>query len=72
MGVLVAASHASMRADFEITVPLIDRLVDIVKAAIGTAGGVRMNGGGLGGCVVAPVPRNQARGGREGLSWPER
>ncbi len=56
MGELMAASHASMRDDFEITVPLIDRLVEIVKAAIGAAGGVRMTGGGFGGCVVALVP----------------
>jgi galactokinase len=57
MGELMAASHASMRDDFEITVPLIDRLVDIVKGVIGTAGGVRMTGGGFGGCVVALVPQ---------------
>lgn len=56
MGELMAASHASMRDDFEITVPAIDRLVDIVKDAIGEAGGVRMTGGGFGGCVVALVP----------------
>lgn len=56
MGELMAASHASMRDDFEITVPAIDRLVDIVKHAIGDAGGVRMTGGGFGGCVVALVP----------------
>jgi galactokinase len=58
MGQLMAASHASMRDDFEITVPLIDQLVDIVKAAIGDRGGVRMTGGGFGGCVVALVPQD--------------
>jgi galactokinase len=57
MGELMAASHVSMRDDFEITVPLIDELVDIVKGAVGTAGGVRMTGGGFGGCVVALVPQ---------------
>ncbi|TWI67349.1 galactokinase [Pseudoduganella lurida] len=56
MGELMQASHVSMRDDFEITVPLIDQLVDIVKNVIGTAGGVRMTGGGFGGCVVALVP----------------
>jgi galactokinase len=56
MGQLMAESHASMRDDFEITVPLIDQLVEIVKKEIGTAGGVRMTGGGFGGCVVALVP----------------
>jgi len=58
MGELMAASHASMRDDFEITVPLIDQLVDIVKGAIGNRGGVRMTGGGFGGCVVALVPQD--------------
>jgi galactokinase len=56
MGELMEASHASMREDFEITVPLIDQLVGIVKAAVRSAGGVRMTGGGFGGCVVALVP----------------
>lgn len=56
MGELMAQSHASMRDDFDITVPQIDTLVDIVKEAIGDDGGVRMTGGGFGGCVVALVP----------------
>lgn len=53
---LMAQSHDSMRDDFEITVPLIDQLVDIVKNVVGDAGGVRMTGGGFGGCVVALLP----------------
>ncbi len=53
LGRLMAASHASMRDDFEITTPGIDRLVVIVARAIGERGGVRMTGGGFGGCVVA-------------------
>ncbi len=58
MGVLMAESHASMRDDFEITVPQIDTLVEIVKATIGDRGGVRMTGGGFGGCIVALVPES--------------
>ncbi|WP_065392128.1 galactokinase [Photorhabdus namnaonensis] len=54
---LMAQSHQSMRDDFEITVPEIDTLVDIVVQAIGKQGGVRMTGGGFGGCVVALVPQ---------------
>ncbi|ATZ93752.1 MULTISPECIES: galactokinase [Dickeya] len=57
MGELMAASHASMRDDFAITVPPIDTLVDIVKAVIGDEGGVRMTGGGFGGCIVALIPQ---------------
>ena len=56
MGELMAESHASMRDDFEITVPQIDKLVEIVKEVIGDKGGVRMTGGGFGGCIVALVP----------------
>lgn len=52
----MAASHASMRDDFAITVPPIDTLVEIVKGVIGDRGGVRMTGGGFGGCVVALMP----------------
>lgn len=55
---LMAESHASMRDDFEITVPAIDDLVDIIKSVIGTKGGVRMTGGGFGGCVVSIVPND--------------
>ena len=56
IGQLMADSHASMRDDFEITCPQVDALVEIVKDVIGDAGGVRMTGGGFGGCVVALVP----------------
>lgn len=59
MGELMAQSHHSMRDDFEITVAAIDRLVDIVQNVIGREGGVRMTGGGFGGCVVALVPKEQ-------------
>ena len=56
VGRLMAASHTSMRADFEITVPEIDLLVEIVSDVIGESGGVRMTGGGFGGCVVSLLP----------------
>lgn len=52
----MAESHVSMRDDFEITVAPIDFLVEIINDFIGTSGGVRMTGGGFGGCVVALVP----------------
>jgi galactokinase len=57
MGRLMAESHASMRDDFAITVPPIDQLVEIVKNVIGDRGGVRMTGGGFGGCIVALMPQ---------------
>lgn len=56
MAVLMAESHASMRDDFAITVPPIDALVNLIKEELGAQGGVRMTGGGFGGCIVALVP----------------
>ena len=50
-------SQESMRRDFEITVPEIDHLVDIIQSTLGDTGGVRMTGGGFGGCVVALAPQ---------------
>lgn len=56
MGLLMAASHVSMRDDFEITHPAVDQLVEILQTAIGESGGARMTGGGFGGCAVALLP----------------
>ncbi len=56
---LMASSHESMRDDFEITVPAIDFLVESVEELLNEDGGVRMTGGGFGGCVVALVPRDR-------------
>lgn len=50
---LMDASHASMRDDFEITVPSVDTAVEAARAA--GALGARMTGGGFGGCIVALV-----------------
>jgi galactokinase len=56
VGRLMAQSHASMRDDFEITVPAVDRLAQVLQDSIGDRGGARMTGGGFGGCVVALLP----------------
>ncbi|PWC18904.1 galactokinase [Brenneria corticis] len=53
---LMAESHVSMRDDFEITVPQIDTLVELIQNHVGEQGGARMTGGGFGGCVVSLVP----------------
>ena len=49
-------SHDSLRDDYEVTTKELDGLVSIIKGVIGDAGGVRMTGGGFGGCVVALIP----------------
>lgn len=56
VGEYMYASHQSMRDDFEITVPEIDYIVEVLSDVIGTKGGVRMTGGGFGGCCVALMP----------------
>jgi galactokinase len=50
------ASHISLRDDFEISTKEMDGLVVIIDSVLGIKGGVRMTGGGFGGCVVALVP----------------
>ena len=52
-GPVLTASHASMRDDFEITVPEVDTAVEEILAA--GAHGARMTGGGFGGCVLGLV-----------------
>ncbi|MBD1557204.1 galactokinase [Vibrio sp. S9_S30] len=54
---LMRQSHLSMKDDFEITIPEIDYLVAKIDELIGSTGGVRMTGGGFGGCVVALAPQ---------------
>jgi galactokinase len=68
MGLLMAASHNSMRDDFEITAPAVDQLVEILQSAIGTVGGARMTGGGFGGCAVALLPLDQVESVRQAVA----
>lgn len=58
LGDLLSQSHTSLRADFQVSLPPIDRLVEIIQSVLGTNGGARMTGGGFGGCVVAVAPRD--------------
>jgi len=56
ISVAMKESHASLRDDFEVTTNEMDGLVNIIDNVVGIKGGVRMTGGGFGGCVVALVP----------------
>lgn len=64
---LMAESHVSMRDDFEITVKPIDYIVEMLSDIIGDKGGVRMTGGGFGGCVVALLPHDMVPLARQAL-----
>jgi galactokinase len=52
-----AASHASLRDDFEVSTPELDRLVEAALAAGAVA--ARMTGGGFGGSIVALVEKGR-------------
>lgn len=54
VGELMNASHASLRADFEVTNSALDDIVDIAQAHPACVG-ARMTGAGFGGCAVALV-----------------
>lgn len=51
LGPLMAASHASLRDDYDVSCRELNALVDLAAAAPGTVG-ARMTGGGFGGCTV--------------------
>jgi galactokinase len=53
IGALLTEGHASLRDDFEVSVPLLDACVDAAVAA--GAHGARMVGGGFGGSAVVLV-----------------
>jgi galactokinase len=58
LGELFAASHASLRDDYEVSTPALDRVVAAALAA--GAIGARMTGGGFGGSIVAIAESDRA------------
>ena len=58
LGALFAESHRSMRDDFEVTTPDVDRLVALAQHDA-DAVGARMTGGGFGGSIVALAHRGR-------------
>ncbi|MDP9401980.1 MAG: galactokinase [Actinomycetota bacterium] len=63
LGPLMAASHASLRDDFEVSTPVLDELVARLQSTPGVLG-ARLTGAGFGGCAVAI-----ARSGTELPGW---
>ncbi|GAB4337618.1 MAG: galactokinase [Leptolyngbyaceae cyanobacterium] len=59
-GALMNASHASLRDDYEVSVPALDRLVEILQA-MPDVFGARLTGAGFGGACVALVAAGQAQ-----------
>lgn len=56
VGELMAASHVSLRDDYEVSSPELDLLVETAMAMDGVFGS-RMTGGGFGGCTVSILRR---------------
>lgn len=52
-GSLMNESHESLREDYEVSSPELDRLVELARR--GGAAGARLTGAGFGGCIVALV-----------------
>jgi galactokinase len=61
LGLLMAASHASLRDDFEVSSAELNVMVEIAQQQPGCYG-ARMTGGGFGGCAVALVHADQVAG----------
>jgi galactokinase len=57
LGRIFTAGHASLRDDYEVTIPELDRLVELARAGGATA--ARMTGGGFGGAIIALVPADR-------------
>jgi galactokinase len=57
MGALMAASHRSLRDDYEVSCRELDAMVEIAGGIDGVIG-ARMTGGGFGGCTINLVERN--------------
>ncbi len=77
VGRLFLASHASMRDDYEVSVPAVDALVESAARAEGVFG-ARLTGGGFGGAIVALAETGRARAageaaiGQQSLTVPDR
>lgn len=60
LGELLDASHASLRDDFEVSMPAIDRIVEAARRDA-ECYGARITGGGFGGCVLLLARRGSGR-----------
>jgi galactokinase len=66
LGRLMAASHLSLRDDYEVSAPAVDRLVELA-ARDPRVFGARMTGGGFGGAIVALARAGAGRAAGEAI-----
>jgi galactokinase len=67
LGRLMESSHASLRDDFEVSCGELDLMVRLARQNPGVYG-VRMTGGGFGGCTINLVEEDQAEGFRANVA----
>jgi galactokinase len=67
LGRVLNDGHASLRDDYEVSVPAVDRLVAIAQAEPGIHG-ARLTGGGFGGAIVALAAVEAARTAAESIA----
>lgn len=60
-GTLMNESHDSLKDDYEVSCPELDRMVDLARG-MGGVFGSRMTGGGFGGCTVSLVTADRVEG----------
>lgn len=53
-------AHLSLSEDFDVSLPPIDLLAQMIAETLGDAGGVRLTGAGFGGCLVAVAAHDAA------------
>jgi len=70
-GKLLTESHASLRNDYQVSVPELDTLVGIAQETTGILG-ARLTGAGFGGCAVAVVTADAAEGASTEITGPYR
>jgi galactokinase len=67
LGKLLAASHESLKNDFEVSLPQIDRLVELAEKEPDVYG-ARLTGGGFGGAIIAIADRGTAQAAGERIA----
>jgi galactokinase len=67
LGELMDASHASLRDDFEVSTPELDRIVEATRGVRG-AFGSRLTGAGFGGCTVSLVAEDTVEAVRQRMA----
>jgi len=67
LGEVLSAGHASLRDDYDVSLPEIDRIVDVAQRDADVHG-ARLTGGGFGGCVLVLAKHDAGRAAGERIA----